>query len=72
MIMDPGIRCSRESCRSSAVDPTQAKVRLEWGTHHLLPAKSRLKRSFPDMNAGAPTTSLLELSLLHILLVEEG
>jgi hypothetical protein len=72
MTMDLGIRCSRESCRSSAVGPTQAKTGLEWGTQPLLPAKSRLKRSFPRMNAGAPTTSLLELSLLHILLVEEG
>jgi hypothetical protein len=34
--MDPRFRCRKESCRSSAVSPTQAKVRLEWGTHHLL------------------------------------
>jgi hypothetical protein len=39
MIMDLEIRCSRESRRSSAVNPTQAKTGLEWGTQHLLPVE---------------------------------
>jgi hypothetical protein len=68
MIMDLAIRCVGKAAGPARWNPTQAKVRLEWGTHHLLPVeagtqgkafeKIRLRPRYAGANLGHPSRTI--------------